>query len=96
VTVLSVERFAVAVGAEAEFGSLLADLLATVRGQPGLLWADGAPADGAGFIVVSEWRTAADLDAWEGSDAAAAWDESVDPLLTADRGRRRFAPLALP
>ena len=91
-TVLSLERFPVAVESNADFEALLAELLVRMRRQPGLLWADGGRAGADGYVLLSEWRTPGDLDAWQASPAVVAWEESTDPLLAGDASRRRFGP----
>jgi quinol monooxygenase YgiN len=93
VTVLSLERYPVAIESHEDFDVLLAELLIRMRRQPGLLWADGGRSSGDGFIVLSEWRTPGDLDAWLTSPAVVWWEESTDPLLAGDPSRRRFGPV---
>jgi hypothetical protein len=72
---------------------MLAGHLGILRTQPGLLWADGGRTWGeASYVVWAEWRTVADLDAWEASAAAGMWGASVDSHLAGDISRRRFDP----
>jgi quinol monooxygenase YgiN len=92
VTVLSLERYPVAVESRGEFEELLAEILATMREQPGLLWADAGRGVDDGFLMISEWRTADDCRSWRGTDAAARWDAATDPLLAGDASRRLFDP----
>ena len=94
-TVLSLERYPVAVEAHSDFEGLLSELLVRMRRQPGLLWADGGRGGGDGYVVLSEWRTAGDLDAWQTSPAVVVWEESTDPLLAGDPSRRRFGPASV-
>ena len=44
-TVLSLERYPVAVEAHSNFARLLSELVARMRAEPGALWADAGPAD---------------------------------------------------
>jgi quinol monooxygenase YgiN len=90
VTVLLVERYLVAADRTSEFEALLDDHLRTVREQDDALWADGGTGDADGYLVLSEWRTEAALDAWLGAEALRAWDEAADTLLVGDVSRRRF------
>jgi heme-degrading monooxygenase HmoA len=92
VTILLVERYPVAADKTDEFEALLDGYLRAVREQDGALWADGGSGDADGYLVVSEWRTAEALDAWQGADALRGWDDAADPLLVGDVSRRRFAP----
>jgi quinol monooxygenase YgiN len=94
VTVLALERYPVAFGSYDDFEALLTELLVRMRRQPGLLWADGGRAGGDGYVLLSEWRTPGDLDAWRNSPAAASWEESTDPLLAGDATHRRFGPVS--
>ena len=91
-SVLALERYPVSTGAAAEFEALLAGHLGLLRTQPGLLWADGGRTGEASYVVWAEWRTVADLDAWDTSPTAAAWEVSTDPHLAGDVSRRRFDP----
>ena len=91
-TVLSLERYPVAVESLGDFEALLGELLVRMRREPGLLWADGGGGNGDGYVVLSEWRTPGDLDAWQSSPAAVSWEEATDPLLAGDVSRRRFGP----
>jgi quinol monooxygenase YgiN len=63
-----------------------------MRSAPGALWADAARAgdDDPSWIVLSEWRTAADLDAWESGPASTQFSQAADALLRGDITRRRF------
>jgi quinol monooxygenase YgiN len=92
VTVLSLERYPVAVESHDDFEALLTELLVRIRRQPGLLWADGGRTGGDGYILLSEWRSGGDLDAWQTSPAVVSWEESTDPLLAGDTSRRRVGP----
>jgi heme-degrading monooxygenase HmoA len=91
-TVFTFERYPVAPDRIEEFERAVAGLLTGIRSAPGALWAEGMRAlDGAGgFAVAAEWRTDADADAWESSDAANAFAEQADVLLGAEITRRRF------
>ncbi len=81
----------------ADFEGLIGEHLVQMRAAPGLLWADCARAisppggrDDPSVIVLSEWRTGADADAWESGDAVAGFDRAADALRRADPTRRRF------
>lgn len=91
-TVLSFTRYPVAPERIEDFDRAAASMLAGLRAAPGALWAEGLRAlDGSGgYVVVAEWRTDADADAWGSSERAAAFAESVDVLLGADVTHRRF------
>jgi quinol monooxygenase YgiN len=95
-TVLAFERHPVAPDNAEEFIGLLNDLLETMRSAPGALWADAARAgdDDPSWLVLSEWRTGADLDAWESSGPAVAFSQATDVLLRDDITRRRFGSQA--
>jgi heme-degrading monooxygenase HmoA len=91
-TILALERYPVAPDAEERFLEFVDVLLSRMRTAGGLLWTDAARAfdDEPSYIVLSEWRSAADLDAWEeGEDARALRDRS-DVLLRGGVMRRRF------
>jgi quinol monooxygenase YgiN len=94
-TVLAFERHPVALESADAFGELLAPVLEAMRSAPGALWADAARAadDDPSWIVLSEWRTAADLDAWEAGSEATEFAQASDALLRGDVTRRRFAPV---
>jgi quinol monooxygenase YgiN len=93
VSVLSLERYMVAESSRSAFEPLLAEFLTVMRTQPGLLWADGGRTeDDDGYVLLSEWRTPGDLDAWQVTPATETWEESTDPLLVTDAMRRRFSP----
>lgn len=91
-TVLSVERHPVHPASVDAFETLLDEMLAEMRHRPGSLWADAARAldDDPSYLVVSEWRTQADLDAWETSGEASAYRDRGEALVRATPTRRRF------
>lgn len=91
-TVLALERYPVELRTVDEFAALLAEMIGAMREQAGLLWADAGRAfdDDPSFIVLSEWRTAGDADAWVGSRAAGSFLERFDVYLRGDVTRRRF------
>ena len=64
-----------------------------MRSAPGALWADAARAtdDDPSWIVLSEWRTEADLAAWESGAPASEFSDAAEALLRGDITRRRFA-----
>lgn len=92
-TVLTFERYPVEPSKTAEFERLVDELLDQIRAAPGMLWADAGRAfdDEPSYFLLSEWRTAADLDSWRATDASQRFDDAVDALLRADVTRRRFA-----
>lgn len=92
-TVLLFERHPVHPAQVDAFRRWAAEVVADLRRQPGNLWADAARAsdDDPSFVVLSEWRTAGDADAWEASDAFAGHRDAVDALVREDPTRRRFA-----
>ncbi len=93
-TVLAFERHPVAPESADAFGEIVAVMLEAMRAAPGALWADAARAadDDPSWIVLSEWRTEADLAAWEVGGGATAFAQTSDALLRGDVTRRRFAP----
>jgi quinol monooxygenase YgiN len=93
-TVLAFERHPVAPESADAFGNLLAVMLEAMRSAPGALWADCARAtdDDPSWIVLSEWRTEADLDAWETGGGSKEFAQASDALLRGDVTRRRFSP----
>jgi quinol monooxygenase YgiN len=91
VTVLRLDRYPVGSDRSSAFEALLPEYLAAIREAAGALWADAARTSGGHYLVLSEWRTAADLDAWEGSGADTGFTQAADVLLEGDVGRRRFA-----
>ena len=94
-SVLSVERYSVPAPSRDDFERLLSEFIGGMRREPGFLWAEGGRTDDdESYVLLSEWRTAGDLDAWLATPAVAAWEASTDPLLTGDPTRRRFVPSA--
>lgn len=93
-TVLCFERLPVDDARAAEFEALVSGCLEGLRKAPGILWADVAEAgdDDPSYILLAEWRTSADADAWEAGDAATAFTQATDVLLRGDPTRRRFSP----
>lgn len=91
-TVLAFQRFPVAVHSIEAFEELLNGILAAMRSAGGALWADATRAfdDDPSYILLSEWTTPADLDAWEAGTGAAAFEERIDVHLRGDPTRRRF------
>lgn len=90
-TVLAFERYPVA-DDEARFREALDGLLEHMRESSGVLWADAGKAfdDEPSYIVLSEWRTEADLDAWEQTGDSRSFGDEIDVLLRGDVTRRRF------
>ena len=93
-TVLVFERHAVNADRREAYEEALAAHLETIRQAPGALWADAARAfdDEPSYIVLSEWRTEADADAF--AVVRAAFAEKVDVMLRGDTTLRRFGPAA--
>jgi heme-degrading monooxygenase HmoA len=91
-TVLRFERFPVDQDRTKDFERLAAQMLAVLRSAPGALWAEAARTTEGdpGYLVVSEWRTPADADAWASSDEAGRFDQGAEALLRGDVSRRRF------
>jgi len=65
-------------------------MLGAMRSAPGALWADLLAAE-EGYVLLSEWRTAGDLDAFEASTVADAFARALDPVLAGERTKRRFS-----
>lgn len=93
-TVLAFERHPVQPTRVDEFERLLDEILRDLRRQPGLLWADAAAAfdDRPSYVLLSEWRTGADLDAWEEGTAFREHTQRGDAYRREAPTRRRFTP----
>ena len=91
-TVLAFDRFSVMPGSEPQLRELTDGALRALRNAPGALWADIAGTDD-GFMIVAEWRSAGDADAWDEGDTARSFVRGLDPILVGERTRRRFAAL---
>lgn len=91
-TALLVERHPVQPGHERDFRSALEQHLDRMREADGVLWADAGETldDGPGYLVLSEWRTAADLEAWERSGHRERFAEQTDPWVREAATARRF------
>lgn len=91
-TVLSFERYPVDPQRTQEFVALVDKLLEEMRSAPGVLWADATKAfdDEPSYILLGEWRTDADLEAWNGDPSAKAFRDDVDVNLRGEPTRRRF------
>jgi quinol monooxygenase YgiN len=90
-TVLHFERHTAAPGKAVELLEVLSKVTVAMRTSPGVLWAEAAQVDGDGSILLlSEWRTAADLEAYASGSEARELDEEADPLRQADPTRRAF------
>jgi quinol monooxygenase YgiN len=91
-TVLYFERFPVDPAGEERFKQLVFELLERIRAAGGALWADAARAfdDEPSYVLLSEWRTTADLDAWDTSEDAGVFRDRSDPHLRGEVTRRRF------
>ena len=88
-TVLAVERFVLVPGSEEHLRELAMPALDALRSAPGALWADLAGLED-GFLLVSEWRSAGDADAWDDGEASRSFVRGLDPYLVGERTRRRF------
>lgn len=91
-TALSFRRYPVSTLDVEAFEELLGSHLVRVRTAQGALWADAAKAfdDEPSYLVLSEWTTPADLDAWEAGAEHDAFEQAVDVHLRGDPTRRRF------
>ena len=91
-TVLVLERHPVQPGSKEAYEAWLGELLDATRAQPGVLWTDAAEAfdDAPSFLVLSEWLTEGDLEAWESSEGYGTLTERADPWLRESPMRRRF------
>lgn len=78
-----------------EFEALAGGYVAETRAHPGSLWADlvRAADDDPSFLVLSEWRTGADLDAFSSGPSAAAFEEEAVIMLRGEATTRRFESL---
>jgi len=93
VTVLLLDRYPVDPAHVETFAQLVASVLEAVRLAPGALWADAAQAadDVPSWLVLAEWRTQGDADAFLDTPEAVAFTADADVLLRGDVTRRRFA-----
>lgn len=93
-TVLAFERHPVHPTGVDDFERLLDEVLTELRRQPGLLWADAAAAfdDHPSYVLLCEWRTASDLDAWEDSAPFRDYTQRGDAYRREAPTRRRFTP----
>jgi heme-degrading monooxygenase HmoA len=91
-TVLSFERYPVHPASVAPFETTLDDVVGTMREAPGALWADAARArdDDPSYLLLSEWRTEADLQAWDDGRAFGEFTDRTDALVREAPTRRRF------
>ena len=91
-TVLAFARYPVEPASETHFKQLVDEHLARIRSAGGALWADAAKAmdDEPSYILLSEWRTSADLDAWETTNEAQDLRDRSDGYLRGEVTRRRF------
>lgn len=91
-TVLSFERYPVDPKHADVFEALVGELLEKMRSAPGALWADCARAfdDEPSYLLLSEWRTGADLEAWQASGVPAGFGGSADVTLRGEATRRSF------
>lgn len=91
-TVLYFERHPVHPNCVGSFEALAADFVAEARRASGVLWADvfRASDDDPSFLVLSEWRTEADLRGWLSGQPAATFAQSADVLWREEPTRRRF------
>jgi quinol monooxygenase YgiN len=92
-TVLLFERHPVDPSRSVDFERLVHDVLSRMRAAPGGLWADCARAfdDDPSFLLVSEWRSEADAEAWGASPDATGFERDSDAMRRADVTRRRFS-----
>jgi quinol monooxygenase YgiN len=93
VTVLAYERHPVHPDHRDAYTALLGETAAAMRSAPGALWADVAETmdDPPSFVVLSEWRTPADADAWECGPDQASFKDRSEPWLREAAVRRRFS-----
>lgn len=95
-TVLVLERYPVDPSRIAAFEELATRRIARLRSAAGILWADltctqgwEETGDSQGFVILAEWRTTADADAWSAGEDPAEFDA----VLAGEVTRRRFAPV---
>ncbi len=91
-TVLGYERYPVDPASEASFKELVDEHLARIRSAGGALWADAAKAfdDEPSYVLLSEWRSAGDLDSWEANAEVRVFNERSDGYLRGEVTRRRY------
>ncbi|HVL82300.1 MAG TPA: antibiotic biosynthesis monooxygenase family protein [Actinomycetota bacterium] len=92
-SVLIHERHAVHPRHAEAYRALLSEMVSSARAAPGVLWADAAEAwdDQPSFVVLSEWRTSADADAWLASPARIRVLDRGEPWLREGTATRRFS-----
>jgi quinol monooxygenase YgiN len=89
---LAFERYPVDPKSTDRFVAAVNEVLPAMRSASGALWADAMKAfdDDPSYLLLSEWRTDADLDAWESGAAARSFRDGIDVHLRGDPTRRRF------
>lgn len=87
-SVLTFERYPVDPSGLAAFEELAAQRVARMREAAGNLWADLSRAadDQPSFLLLGEWRSGADADAWHAAEPL----DPFDAVLRADVTVRRF------
>ena len=92
-TVLCYERHPVHPDHRDDYVALLAEMTVAMRAASGALWADAAEAtdDPPSFVVLSEWRTPADADAWESGSERSGFVDRSEHWLRETGVRRRFS-----
>lgn len=87
-TVLVLERYPVDPAHLPRFDELASDRIDQMRSAPGILWAEGARTadEESGFLVIAEWRTDADAEAFRNANVL----DVFDAVLVGDVTVRRF------
>ncbi len=88
-SILRLERLLVAHGATEALERNATATVEDIRRADGALWAEVSAVED-GFLLLSEWRDAGDLETWERSERAAALAAERDPLLGAEPTRRTY------
>ncbi len=88
-SVLHLERLLSAAGSAEALGSNARSMVASMRSADGALWAEVTEVED-GFLVLSEWRSEADLEGWQGSAGAEALAQARDALMAEAPTLRRF------
>lgn len=92
-SVLRFERYPVAPDSVDAFDAAVASLVEAMRTSEGNLWADAGAAtdDQPSRLVLSEWRSASDEQAWASGAEAKRFTDEADVMLRGEPTMRRFA-----
>ncbi|HVE93032.1 MAG TPA: antibiotic biosynthesis monooxygenase family protein [Actinomycetota bacterium] len=92
-TALWLERLPVHPARVVELEGLLGEMVAEMRSAAGCLWTDASAAmdDVPSYLVLSEWRSSSDLEAWLGGAGCRELGLRREPWLRDSVSGRRFS-----